>query len=83
MKVHPSALKHGIDAEDAVQAAEWASWIEPLTDEETPARELRLGFDTGARMLETVVLILDGGEEMVIHAMPEKVPRPAAMTKNQ
>ena len=72
MKVHPSALKHGIDSEDAVQAAEWAIWIEPLTDEETPTRELRLGFDTGARLLETVVLILDTGDEMVIHAMPAR-----------
>ncbi len=72
MKVRPSALKHGIDPDDAVQAAEWAIWIEPLTDEETPTRELRLGFDTGARLLETVVLILDTGDEMVIHAMPAR-----------
>lgn len=72
MKVHPSALKHGIAPDDAVQAAEWAIWIEPLTDEKTPARELRLGFDTGARLLETVVLILDSGEEIVIHAMPAR-----------
>ncbi len=55
-----------------MQAAEWAIWIEPLTDEETPALELRLGFDTGARLLETVVLILDSGEEIVIHAMPAR-----------
>lgn len=72
MKVHPSALKHGIDPDDAVQAAEWPIWIEPLTDEETATRELRLGFDTGARLLETVVLILDTGDEMVIHAMPAR-----------
>ncbi|MGG5259075.1 toxin [Phycicoccus avicenniae] len=72
MKVHPSALKHGVALEDAVQAAEWAIWIEPLTEDETPARELRLGFDTGARMLETVVLIFDSGDEMVIHAMPAR-----------
>ncbi len=72
MKIHPSALKHGIDVQDAVQAAEWAVWIEPLTEEETPARELRLGFDTQARLLETVVLIFDSREEMVIHAMPAR-----------
>lgn len=72
MKVHPSALKHEIDPDDAVQAAEWAIWIEPLTDEESPSRELRLGFDTSARLLETVVLILDNGDEMVIHAMPAR-----------
>jgi hypothetical protein len=68
VKVHPGALKHGISAEDAVQAAAWPLWIEPL-DEGPPARELRLGFDTSARLLETVVLVFEGDEEMVIHAM--------------
>ena len=37
-----------------------------------PHRELRLGFDTGARLLETVVLALENGDEMVIHAMPAR-----------
>lgn len=46
MKVHPSALKHGVSVEDATQAAYWSQWIEPLEDEEWPHRELRLGFDT-------------------------------------
>ena len=71
MKVHDAALKHGISAEDAVQAAEWPLWIEPL-DDGSPARELRLGFDTTARLLETVVLVFDSGDEMVIHAMPAR-----------
>ncbi|HWD46972.1 MAG TPA: toxin, partial [Actinomycetota bacterium] len=55
MKVHPTALKHGISPEDTVQAAEWPLWIEPL-DDGPPARALRLGFDNQARLLETVVL---------------------------
>ena len=67
MKIHPSALKHGVLPEDAEQAASWPLWIEPL-GEALPQRELRLGFDTQARLLETVVLILDG-DELVIHAM--------------
>lgn len=71
MKVHPSALKHGVSAEDATQAAEWSLWIEPL-DDGPPERELRLGFDTSARLLETVVLVFASGEEMVIHAMPAR-----------
>ena len=54
MKVHRSALKHGVAPEDAIQAAELALWIEPLEDEEWPHRELRLGFDNQARLLETV-----------------------------
>lgn len=72
MKVHPSALKHGVAAEDAVQAAEWPLWIEPLNDDGPPDRELRLGFDTRARLLETVVLVFENDEELVIHAMPAR-----------
>lgn len=70
MKVNPSALKHGVKEPDAVQAAEWPLWIEPLDDDGPPHRELRLGFDTGARLLETVVLIFEDDTELVIHAMP-------------
>jgi hypothetical protein len=72
VRVHPSALKHGVSSEDAIQAAEWSLWIEPLDDGGPPDRELRLGFDTSARLLETVVLVFDGGDEMVIHAMPAR-----------
>lgn len=68
MNVHPSALKHGVLREDAIQAATWAVWIEDL-DENSPARQLRLGFDTRGRLLETVVLVFDSGNELVIHAM--------------
>ena len=68
MKVHESALKHGIDEGDVIQAAKWAVWIEDL-DDDSPARQLRLGFDTRARLLETVVLVFDSGSELVIHAM--------------
>jgi hypothetical protein len=72
VKVHHSALKHGVSPEDAVQAAQWALWIEPLDEDGPPYRELRLGFDTRARLLETVVLLLEGGDELVIHAMPAR-----------
>ncbi|MPV36825.1 toxin [Georgenia subflava] len=72
MKVHDSALKHGVLADDAVQAADWPIWVEPLDEEDWPHRELRLGFDTHARLLETVVLIFESGEELVIHAMPAR-----------
>ena len=72
MKVHDSALKHGVNPEDAAQAADWPLWMEPLDEENWPHRELRLGFDTQARLLETVVLIFESGDEMVIHAMPAR-----------
>lgn len=68
MKVHGSALRHGVRPEDAIQAATWSLWIEEL-DEESPARQLRIGFDTRGRLLETVVLVFDSGNVLVIHAM--------------
>lgn len=33
MKVHPTALKHGIESEDVTQAASWALWVENLDDD--------------------------------------------------
>ncbi|MGM7670566.1 toxin [Microbacterium sp. A93] len=68
MKVHDSALRHGVSSEDSIQAASWPTWIVSL-DDESPARELRLGFDTHGRLLETVVLVFDSGNELIIHAM--------------
>ena len=67
MRIHDTALKHGIDPEDIMRAAAWPLWIEDL-DDDSPARQLRLGFDTQGRLLETVVLIVDSGNELVIHA---------------
>jgi len=72
VKVHRSALKHGVSSEDAIQAAQWSLWIEPLGEDGPANRELRLGFDTAASLVETVVLALENGDEMVIHAMPAR-----------
>lgn len=72
MRIHDSALKHGVSPEDAIQAADWPLWVEPLDKDGWPLRELRLGFDTRARLLETVVLTFESGDEMVIHAMPAR-----------
>ncbi len=55
MKVHHSALKHGISAEDAAHAAKQYIYTAAL-DEEHPSREFRLGFDTSGRLLELFVL---------------------------
>lgn len=46
--------------------------IEALDEGGPPDRELRLGFDTSARLLETVVLVFEGGDEMVIPARPAR-----------
>ena len=68
MKVHDSAGKHGIDPQDAIHAAEQAVFLSDL-DDDSPARQLCLGFDTAGRLLEVVVLRFDSGNELVIHAM--------------
>jgi hypothetical protein len=44
----------------------------PRGDDGPPYRELRLGFDTQARLLETVVLIIEAGDELASHAMPAR-----------
>ena len=49
---------------EVVQAATWAVWIEDL-DDDSPARQLRLGVDTQGRLLETVVLVFDSGNGLV------------------
>ena len=72
MKVPPSALKHGVSSEDAIHTAKWPLWIEPIDEDGPPNRELRLGFDTRARLLETVVLVFESGDDMVIDAMPAR-----------
>nr|WP_297189523.1 toxin [uncultured Corynebacterium sp.] len=69
MRATKSATKHGISARDAFQAATDSLWVEPLDDDPEQWRELRLGFDTHARLLETVVVVSVDGEEVLIHAM--------------
>ncbi|MGD9529360.1 hypothetical protein [Pseudonocardia sp.] len=71
MEVHRSARKHGVADEDAVHAAGRFLVTYPLEDEDQdgPRRELRLGPDRAGNLLETVVLLLDDGGELVIHAM--------------
>lgn len=72
VKLHASARKHqvnqGLTDDGIILAAEFPLWVEP-PDDENPQRELRLGFDDAGRLLETVVLIFDSGNELIIHAM--------------
>jgi hypothetical protein len=69
VEVHRSARKHGIREEDIEQAAAEFVVAYPIDENDWPPRELRLGFDTKGRLLEVVVLTLDGGRELAIHAM--------------
>ena len=68
MRVHRSALRHGVTAEDGLYAAEHCVYVADL-DDENPMREFRLGFDTAGRLLELVVIRFDSGNELLIHAM--------------
>jgi hypothetical protein len=68
VEVHRSARKHGISDDDILAAAH-DYLIAYTIDDDQPARELRLGFDTRGRLLELVVLMLDDAGELIIHAM--------------
>ena len=68
VEVHRSARKHGVVDVDSVRAATEPVAVIAVEDSEPP-KEIRVGFDTAGRLLETVVLLLDDEREMVIHAM--------------
>ncbi len=68
VEVHTSALKHGIDENSALAAAAHPIYIANL-DDDSPARQLILGFDEAGRLLELVVLTFDSRAKMIIHAM--------------
>lgn len=68
MEIHRSARKHGLSDDNITYATAHYLIAYPIDDDE-PTRELRLGFDTAGRLLEIVVLLLDDGSELVIHAM--------------
>lgn len=68
MQVHASARRHGIADSDGTYAAEHPVYVADL-DDNSPGRQLRLGFDPAGRLLELVVLRFDSGNELLIHAM--------------
>lgn len=68
MKVNDSALRHGLQEEDILYAAKNAVYLtEP--DEDMPAKQIALGFDTHGRLLELAILTFDSRNQLVIHAM--------------
>ena len=70
MRCARSATKHGISTADGIYAAMNSLWIEPLDDQDDEQwRELRIGLDAKARLLETVVIVASDGDELLIHAM--------------
>ena len=72
VRVHESARKHGVaDADMLVAVADVRLAV--ALDDDSPQRQLLLGFDTSTRLLELVVLVFEDGQEpLVIHAMPAR-----------
>nr|WP_218680889.1 toxin [Rhodococcus qingshengii] len=68
MKAHKSALKHGINENAGIDAAENRAYIAD-PDDDNPSRQFRLGFDPSGRLLELVVLRFDSGNDLLIRAM--------------
>ncbi|HEY0225247.1 MAG TPA: toxin [Mycobacterium sp.] len=79
VSIHPSGRKHQrrdrLTDDDILHAAE--SWEYASTpDDEVPANEFRLGFETRGRLLELQVLKFDSGDELIIHAMKARKQYP-------
>lgn len=54
-------------------AAECGARLAVALDDESPQRQLLLGFDTSGRLMEIIVLAFDDGREpILIHAMPAR-----------
>jgi hypothetical protein len=68
VNVHTAALRHGVEAEDSIYAAQHPVYVAEF-DEDSPSRQFRLGFDPSGTLLELVVLRFDSGNELLIHAM--------------
>ena len=80
MRVAASATKHCISAEEGINVASFPTWVAPLGDDPAQWRELRLGFDTHARFLETIVVVASNGDELLIHAMKARSKRVDLLT---
>jgi len=79
VEIHRSARKHGVGDGDIRQVGT-SYLIAYRLDDDRPAREPRLGFDSTGRLLEIVVLLLDDDSEMAIHAMKARPKYLALLT---
>jgi len=71
VELHRSARKHGVADDDIAHAAAHSLAGYALEDgDDEPRRTLLLGPDRAGNLLELVVLELDDGRRLVIHAMP-------------
>ena len=69
METHRSAFKHGVAEEDLRHAIDNAlRWFD-LDPDSDPPKVLTIGPDRSGNLLEIIVLELDDGRWLVIHAM--------------
>lgn len=68
MEIHDSARRHDVAEEDMLHAVEYSLVVDDLGED--PDRWLVLGPDTAGNLLELVVLVNEGSDEIIIHAMP-------------
>ena len=68
MKIHRSAHKHGVAEVDIRHAVEHRAY-EGEPDDDMPAKQFLLGWDTHGRLLEIAILTFDSGNQLFIHAM--------------
>lgn len=67
MEIHQSASKHGVKEDDILLALGTA--IAEVELGEDPDKAMYIGFSRGGALLEIVVLTLDSGRQIAIHAM--------------
>lgn len=68
MIVHPNARKHGCSDAEIITAATHAQIRGPISTDDPP-RQGRIGLDSQGQELELIVVFLQNGDVLVIHAM--------------
>jgi hypothetical protein len=70
MKILPSARKHGVTNRSINHAFAHLLVRFDMGDDDPPVRDLVLGPDVAGNIIELIVVVLDNGDELAIHAMP-------------
>ncbi len=81
MEIHRAARRHGVGDADIVHAVGHVVVVHDVGDDDSPRRSLLLGVDRAGNMLELIVLVFDGGRQMVVHAMPMRAKYRALLPK--
>lgn len=69
MEFYHSAFEHGHDSQAILHGIANAITVVDLDPEADPPKVLAIGPDFAGNLLEIIWLELDGGRELIIHAM--------------